>query len=231
MIVAEKGYKPVSSVVYSNKEAIENIMKLHGIEQFDLDCTYSKGAFYKGIIEPKMKSDLFPLSEDVIQADSRDLHFLEDGSIESMMVDPPFVIVGSGFDKNKGEGSITAKRFSGYADYEALKNHYIGTIRESYRVLKDKGLLVFKCQDTVSGGKNHFTHNLVMQMALFCGFYPKDLIVLVSNKRVNAFNGSKWKNQHHARKYHSYFWVFEKKKCKVNYDFWKIPPKNIWNCQ
>lgn len=219
MIVAEKGYKPVSSVAYSNKEAIGNIMMLHGIEQFDLDCTYSKGAFYKGLVEPKIKSDPFPVSEDVIEADSRDLYFLENESVGSMMVDPPFVIVGSGFDKNKGDGSITAKRFSGYANYESLKTHYIGTISESYRVLKDEGTLVFKCQDTVSGGKNHFTHNLVMEMALSLGFYPKDLIVLVSNKRANAFNGSKWKNQYHARKYHSYFWVFEKRVCRVNYDF------------
>ena len=27
-------------------------------EWYDLDCTYSKGVFYKGIKEPKLKSDL-----------------------------------------------------------------------------------------------------------------------------------------------------------------------------
>jgi hypothetical protein len=45
------------------------------------------------------------------------------------------------------------------------------------------------------------------------------MFVLTSNVRVNAFNGTKWKKQHHARKYHSYFWVFEKRKPRVPYSF------------
>ena len=50
------------------------------------------------------------------------------------------------------------------------------------------------------------------------GFYPKDLFILHNNVRINSF-GTKWTKQEHARKYHSYFWVFEKRKSKVTYDF------------
>ena len=77
---------------------------------------------------------------------------------------------------------------------------------------------IMKCQDTVSGGKQYFTHVMVMNMAYHLGFYPKDLVVLTNNVRINSFGG-KWKKQEHARKYHSYFWVFEKRKSKVTYDF------------
>jgi hypothetical protein len=56
-------------------------------------------------------------------------------------------------------------------------------------------------------------------MALQVGFYPKDLFILMAKNRINSFNGEKWKNQYHARKHHSYFWVFQKSKCKVNYEF------------
>ena len=75
-----------------------------------------------------------------------------------------------------------------------------------------------KCQDTVSGGKNHFTHVMVMNMALELGFYPKDMFILATNHRINSF-GNKWKRQQHARKHHSYFWVFEKKTNRVKYGF------------
>ena len=33
---------------------------------YDLDCTYSKGVFYYNIDQPRIKSDLEPLFDDVI---------------------------------------------------------------------------------------------------------------------------------------------------------------------
>ena len=208
----------IKSVYSSNYDCIKAIMSLYRIEKFDLDCTYSKGAFWKNLHQPKIKSDLKPISEDVIQANSNNLPF-GDNSFKSIMYDPPFVIVGAGRTHEKGDGSKIAKRFDGFRNFEELKKSYNETLKETYRVLEEGGVLVFKCQDTVSGGKNHFTHCMVMQMALDYGFYPKDLFVLVANNRMNAFNGEKWKKQHHARKYHSFFWVFEKTKNKVNYGF------------
>ena len=51
----DKDFKMVKSVCESNFEAISSIMKLYEIEQFDLDCTYSKGNFWKGLKGPKNK--------------------------------------------------------------------------------------------------------------------------------------------------------------------------------
>lgn len=216
----EKDFKMVKSVHTSNFEAIKNIMELYEIEQFDLDCTYSKGNFWKDLPSPKHKSDLYPVNETVLEASSEDLSF-EDNSMKSIMYDPPFVIVGSGMGhrNNKEGSSIIAKRFEGYGTYEELKLNYYNTLKELYRILDKGGFLVMKCQDTVSGGKNYFSHVMVMNMAYKLGFYPRDMFILTSNVRVNAFNGTKWTKQHHARKYHSYFWVFEKVKSKVTYDF------------
>ena len=216
----EKDFKMVKSVHTSNFEAIKNIMELYEIEQFDLDCTYSKGNFWKDLPSPKHKSDLYPVNETVMEASSEDLPF-EDNSMKSIMYDPPFVIVGSGMGhrNNKEGSSIIAKRFEGYGTYEELKLNYYNTLKELYRILDKGGFLVMKCQDTVSGGKNYFSHVMVMNMAYKLGFYPRDMFILTSNVRVNAFNGTKWTKQHHARKYHSYFWVFEKVKSKVTYDF------------
>lgn len=43
----EKEINVIKSVYNSNYEVIKNIMELYQIEQFDLDCTYSKGPFGK----------------------------------------------------------------------------------------------------------------------------------------------------------------------------------------
>jgi hypothetical protein len=57
-----------------------------------------------------------------------------------------------------------------------------------------------------------------MNMAMEIGFYPRDMFVLHNKVRINSF-GTKWTKQEHARKYHSYYWVFEKVKPRVKYDF------------
>ena len=213
----EKDFKPVKSVYSSNYDTIKNIMFLYNIEQFDLDCTYSKGAFWKDLPSPKYKSDLFPCNDTVIEASSENLPFA-DGSMKSIMYDPPFVIAGKTYNDNKEGSSIMAKRFEGYNTYNDLTVNYFNTLKELYRICEKGGYVVMKCQDTVSGGKNHFSHCLIMNMAMEIGFYPRDLFILNSNVRLNSF-GTKWTKQEHARKYHSYFWVFEKVKPKVKYQF------------
>jgi hypothetical protein len=213
----EKNFNLVKSVYESNFEVIKNIMFLYNIERFDLDCTYSTGSFWKGLTSPVNKTDLFPVNDSVTYADSENLPF-EDKSMKSIMYDPPFVIVGKTFKENKEGSSVISKRFSGYTKYDHLKNNYYNTLKELYRVCDDGGFVVVKCQDTVSGGKNHFTHVMVMNMALELGFYPKDMFILTAKMRINSFGG-RWNKQEHARKYHSYFWVFEKIKQKVNYKY------------
>jgi hypothetical protein len=214
----DKDFKLVKSVYESNYDVIRNIMDLYNIEQFDLDCTYSKGNFWKNLPPPKFKSDLYPINDTVIESSSENLPF-DDLSMKSVMYDPPFIIVGKGmsYRNNKEGSSIMAKRFEGYGTFEELKSNYYYTLKELYRITEKGGIVVMKCQDTVSGGKQHLTHVMVINMALELGFYPKDLFILTSNVRVNAFNGTKWTKQHHARKYHSYFIVFEKVKPKVSY--------------
>lgn len=215
----EKDFKMVKSVCESNYVAIKNIMHLYKIEQFDLDCTYSKGNFWKDLPSPKHKSDIYPINDSVINASSENLPF-EDGSMKSIMYDPPFVIVGSGksYKNDKIGSSIIAKRFEGFGTFEELKSNYYHSLKELHRVCEDKGYVVFKMMDTVSGGKQFFTHVMVMNMAQSIGFYPKDLFILTAKNRINSF-GTKWTKQIHSRKHHSYFFVFQKIKPKVNYGF------------
>ena len=213
----DKDFVPVRSVYSNNHDVIKNIMELYKIDQFDLDCTYSRGLFWKDLPGPKIKTDLAPVTKDTIQADSEKLPFADD-QMKSIMYDPPFVISGKLYKENKEGSSVIAKRFEGYTTYEKLTKNYYESLKELYRITAPGGFVVMKCQDTVSGGKNHFTHAMVMSMAMKIGFYPKDLFILLAKMRINSFGG-KWNTQHHARKYHSYFWVFEKTTPKVKYLF------------
>ena len=213
----DKDFIPVRSVYNSNYEVIKNIMSLYKIDRFDLDCTYSRGLFWKNLPQPKIKTDLVPVTEDTIQADSEHLPF-EDNSMKNIIYDPPFVISGKLYKENKEGSSIIAKRFEGYTTYEKLTTNYYNTLIELYRICKKDGLVVMKTQDTTSGGKNHFTHCMIMTMAMNIGFYPRDLFILVAKMRINSFGG-KWNKQEHARKHHCYYWVLEKTTPKVKYLF------------
>lgn len=204
----------IKTVGDNQYQILRDIQKLYMPNGPDCDPTYSKGVFYKkekGVLEPRLKFDLFPKTPDTVQASAEDLP-LEDNSISSIVFDPPFI---AGHTKERPTG-IMGKRFHGFRYVRDLWDWYSLCLAEFSRVLKEDGVLVFKCQDTVSSGKNWFSHVHVMNEAVKNGFYPRDMFVLVAKSRLIGHNHA---NQKHARKYHSYFWVFEKKKgCNsVNY--------------
>ena len=209
----------VKSINNSQEEIIRDILILHNDGNgIDLDPTYSKGQFYKnGVVgEPRLKFDLTPQTEDTVQASSDNLP-LEDESIRCTIFDPPFIIAGKTYKNNKEGSSKIAKRFSAYENYEQLKEHYHGTLGELYRITEPNGIVIVKCQNTVSSGKQHFSHYFVMKTALELGFYPKDEFVLHNKAKMTSFGG-RWKTQKHAMKHHSYFLVFQKKPCRVSYN-------------
>lgn len=105
----DKDFNIVKSVYNSNFDAIKNIMELYKIEQFDLDCTYSKGSFWKDLKGPKNKTDLLPKNDGIIQANSENLPF-EDNSMKSIMYDPPFIIAGATYKTAKEGSSLMPKR-------------------------------------------------------------------------------------------------------------------------
>ena len=115
----------IKSISYNQDEIISNIMKLFSIEQFDIDCTYSKGAFYRNIPEPKFKFDLSPQTKDTIKADCKYLP-LKNESINSIMFDPPFVIgVGPSLYGNDNTQCKISKRFGAFKSNNELEIFYL----------------------------------------------------------------------------------------------------------
>lgn len=209
--------KLIKSVSYDQSEIIKNILKLHtenGI--IDCDPTYSKGNFYKntGISAPKFKFDINPQTEDTVKADARHLS-LENSSINCIMFDPPFLATTGKSIKTNDNNNFINKRFGVFPSEKELHQFYVDAMKEFYRILKENGILIFKCQDKISSSKQYLSHIFIVNEAIKIGFYPKDLFILLAKNRLVA----EWqiKNQKNARKYHSYFLVFQKCSKKIEY--------------
>ena len=207
----------ITSIGYDQGEIIRNILKLHVPKgKIDCDPTFSTGAFYDGtdILPPDLKFDIRPQADGVAEADARRLP-LEAESISCLMLDPPFLAT-TGKSLTEGSGNRINRRFSVFPNEQSLHKCYADMIREAYRVLKPDGILIFKCQDKVSSGKQYMSHVFVINTAVEIGFYPKDLFVLLAKNRLVA----DWqaRNQKHARKYHCYFLVLQKCGVKIKYD-------------
>ena len=207
----------VKSISYDQSEIIRNILELYVPNKtIDCDPTYCIGSFYKntGITAPRFKFDIKPQLDDVVQADCRNLP-IEDKSLDCIMFDPPFLATkGVSLEKNDANNRIN-KWYGVYDNEKELHRMYVDSMAEFYRILRNDGILIFKCQDKTSGRKQYYSHIFIQNEAVKLGFYPEDLFILLAKQRIVA----DWQaaNQKHARKYHSYFWVFRKCRSKIYY--------------
>jgi hypothetical protein len=195
----------IKSISFSQAEILQNIVDLHtGSIQADVTfgsgCFYKGDAHFKGLPRPEFCFDIAPRVPGVVEADVCHLP-LENGSIRSVIFDPPFMA-------RTGPGATLKARFGELVGtIKDLWNFYFMAMKEVHRVLIPGGWLIFKCQDGVLSGVNNFTHAQIYIMAKNLGFVPMDLFILLARHRMNH---PKHTRQLHARKFHSYFWVFKK---------------------
>lgn len=233
----------IKSIGYDQHEILYNIMQMHnGGKPFDCDMTYSIGNFYGNfnvkdsngevreinIPVPRYKYDVCPQVEGVEKIEPLGPLPLEDKSIDSMVVDLPFVISCGpsmntpDYDENgnKVKNNIISRRFACYYPVSDLLCSYRHWLLESYRVLKDDGILVWKTQATITGSKFLHTPYYSRLIAESVGFDSYDEFILLAKNRLVS---GKVKQQQHARSFHSYFLVFKKSlKKKITYfDFMK----------
>lgn len=220
----------IRSIAYDQHEILYNIMQMHNDgKPFELDFTYSKGAFYgtfnvttidgkKKTVEipqPKYKCDVAPQQEDTIQIDPLGPLPFEDNSIESICFDPPFVISCGpsmqtpDYDENgnRVKNNMISRRFASYYPVSSLTHSYALWMSEIYRVLKPNGIAVVKCQKTITGSKALNSPEYLWFLGECMGLDMIDSFVLLAKARLIS---GKVKNQMHARRFESEFLVFKK---------------------
>ncbi len=185
------------------------------------DVTYGEGVFWRNIPKNQYKV----LGTDIqTGVDCRDLPY-GDSEIDCVVLDPPYMHSPGGtahgsqraFEKhyrNNGSGNNTTRKY-----HEAVLELYVDAGVEACRVLRDRGVLIVKCQDEVCSNRQRFTHVEIMRSYTDLGFVPEDLFVVVRNNRPGV---SRTLRQVHARKNHSYFLVFWKQ--GASRGIWE-PPK------
>lgn len=191
----------IKSISFSQPEILQNIVALH-TGPVQCDVTFGSGCFYKKALpRPALCFDLAPRVPGVIQADVCHLP-LESNALTCVNFDPPFMA-------RTGPGATLKARFGEFVGtIKDLQNFYFLAMKEIHRVLVPGGWLIFKNQDGVLSGVNNFTHCEIYDGAQSLGFKPVDLFILLATNRMMH---PKHKRQVHARKYHSYFWVFKKR--------------------
>lgn len=174
------------------------------------DVTYGKGVFWKRV--PEGAYDLLATDLET-GTDCRDLPYADE-SIDCVVLDPPYMHSPGGtahlahpaFERhyrNNGSGGQSRRKY-----HEAVLDLYEEAGAEAYRVLRERGTIIVKCQDEVCANRQRFTHVEIMQAYDDLGFVAEDLFVTM---RTNRPGVSCAVRQVHARKNHSYFLVFWKR--------------------
>lgn len=198
---------------YDNEHQLLNdlLFVYNEANPIDVDVCFSKGSLWKGLPDPIQKFDISPVVDNCKQADMRSLP-LESSSVKSIFCDPPFVI-GMPSEKAKSE-SIISNRFSGFRNMAELKGLYSEALIEFKRVVVKSGLIVFKCQDTVTHDRQFLSHVFISNECQRIGLCVEDIIILVRNR---AIIDPAWKKQNHARKTHCYYMVIRNFETKTEH--------------
>ncbi len=199
-----------SAYVGGNEDTFPHVLDLYVAPgSLVADVTFGKGVFWRNV--PEERYEL--LATDIqTGVDCRDLPY-EDGTIDCVVLDPPYMhspggtahTVHTAFERhyrNNVTGNRTTKKY-----HEAVLELYEDAGKEAYRVLRERGVLIVKCQDEVCANRQRFTHVEIMQSYERLGFITEDLFVVVRQNRPGV---SRTVRQVHARKNHSYFLVFWK---------------------
>ena len=192
-----------TTVIGNNDELIKRVAELY-LNSGDVvaDVTYGRGVWWKKV--DLEQYDFYP--SDIITCpdtpyDFKDLPH-EDESLNVVAFDPPYMhTVGRPMvDPNYLNSATT----HGMCHQDIMQLYHDG-MKEARRVLVEDGFLWVKCQDEIESGHQRWSHIDIYNIATQLGFYGKDLFILVQTKNPHI-----QRRQLHARKKHSYLWIFQK---------------------
>jgi hypothetical protein len=208
---------PTNDLVFSayagtNDVVFPHVMSLYvAIGSTVADVTYGNGVFWRRIPKDSYKLLTSDLASGV---DCRQLPY-GNGALDCIVFDPPYMHTPGGtahvghqnFEAYyKNNASQSGKKY-----HDAVLDLYFAAAREAWRVLREGGIYIVKCQDEVCANRQRLSHVEIITELAGYGFVIEDLFVVVRNGKPGV---SYILRQAHARKNHSYFLVFLKPKGK-----------------
>jgi len=192
---------PVTAIVYGNNaDLIAEVASLH-VQEGDTiaDLTYGKGVFWRKC------QHLDVTGSDIVTVPERPYDYRRtpygDKAFDIAVLDPPYIhSPGNHTTDHRYQNAATTK---GLLQPEIMLNYALGMI-EAKRIAKRQ--VWVKCKDQVQGGLQRWSHCELHNIGMSVGLYARDLFILVADAQTPR---GRWKVQHHARKPHSYLWVFD----------------------
>ena len=197
----------IGTVVHGNNaDLIAHVARLYAPEGTRIaDLTYGKGVFWRKT--PHLHSTL--VGSDILTVPDRAWDFRDtphdDESFDVAVLDPPYIhSPGRHVTDSRYRNAETTKAML----HKDIRHLYCAGMREALRIVRsDGGQIWVKCKDQVQSGLQRWAHCEMLADALSLGLIGRDLFVLVPSSTTP---GGRWDVQHHARKRHSYLWVFER---------------------
>ena len=166
------------------------------------DATWGRGVFWRSI---NLKNYEMHASDIVTcpraKYDFKHLPY-EDAFFDVSVFDPPYAHNPGNMmvDQNYQNAATTTGFY-----HKDIINLYREGMLEARRILKPEAMLWVKCQDEIESSFQRWSHIEIYQIALSLGFFAKDLFVL----KQLRYPKIQRENQQHARKCHSYLWIFK----------------------
>ena len=216
-----------SASIGNNDEIFPKILDLYvPAGETIADVTYGKGVFWRDVASDKYKVIRSDIRKQLVKhhscqdflANSRNLPFASD-TLGAVVFDPPYMHTpgGTAHVNHQNYEEYYANNLANISNenkyHDAVLELYFHSGQEAFRVLKNKGIYIVKCQDEVCAGKQRLTHVEIINELAGYGFVIEDLFVLVRNGKPGV---SRLIKQKHARKNHSYFLVFIKNSYEAN---------------
>jgi hypothetical protein len=193
-----------SSIIYGdNSDLILRVCQLHLAPEHSIaDLTYGNGTFWRKV-GPHIRSRV--TASDLVTVagarfDMRSTPYA-DKSFDVVVLDPPYV-------HTANATHLTASRYNAHTtaahSHDDIRALYRDGMKEAARIARRQ--IWVKCKDEIEGGRQCWSHIEIFEDAKAFGLYARDMFILIPS---SAGITDRWRNQYHARKAHSYLWVFE----------------------
>jgi hypothetical protein len=199
---AENRYHGGAVIYGTNADLILAVCQIHLPPTSTVaDLTYGKGVFW-GKVGPDIRARVTGSDLLTVEGAAFDLRATPyaDKSFDVVVIDPPYM-------HTPGRPNFEGN----YRNAETTNGMYHADIRQLYRdgLLEAKRIarrqIWVKCKDEVESGKQCWSHCELLADAEELGLYGRDMFILVSSTYVDRER----RLQRHARRPHSYLWVFE----------------------
>ena len=178
-----------------NSGLIKNVVDLYFDKGSKIaDVTWGRGVFWRDVDQKTYSIFGTDLQTGT---DFRDLPY-ENNSFDHSIIDPPYARIQNLKGMKDCYNTTREIRHS-----EIIQLYREGLI-ELNRITRSGGYILCKCQDEIYGCRQQWSHIEIYNIAKGLNLYPKDLFVLVNTKNPKPVY-----KQQHARKNHSYLWVFQ----------------------